>query len=578
MKRTLYTVFCSLGSLQVHDYQLSRRRFLALATLSSGMALLVACGQQAPQAPAVPTVSGAATSSGQPPPTSAPSALATAAPVTAGVQDGSPRRGGTLIVAEQGDTQTFDPHRATGGSPAYGMVYNALVNWQPQPDGSFKAEPDLAVSWQLDGPTAVFKLRQGVKFHDGSDWNAEVARFNLERMNDGKSQARAFVSGIQSMDVLDSHTLKLNLAAPQGSLLSNLSRAADARPYMISKAMADKAGDNYGTSPETTAGTGPMKLTEWVPGSSHLVQRIGTSFEQGVDSKALPYYDNLRVRFVADDAVRLTELRSGNIHLMDFLPPKDVPVARKDPGVEAVENPYQKTCYQFAISVKSPKLGDLKLRQAVHYAIDRVAVAKVLGQGIGEPEYWFLTTGYLGYDDSLPYYTFDAAKAKQLVIDAGYRSGVDVGLLIINRSVDQQQAQMLKQMLGEVGIRVNIEVLERLAWLARVQTLEFDVGLYQTGLRPDPDSVLAGRFQTGEGKNQAGMSDPVMDDLLAKGRGSYDDAVRVSAYKEVQRRIYDTAWYGTIWMKQYFDASSKAVLGRVPSQSGFDLHPLWLSA
>jgi peptide/nickel transport system substrate-binding protein len=154
---------------------------------------------------------------------------------------------------------------------------------------------------------------------------------------------------------------------------------------------------------------------------------------------------------------------------------------------------------------------------------------------------------------------------------------VDVNLLIINRAVDQQEAQVLKQMLDEAGIRTTIEVLERLAWLARVQTLDYELGIYFTGLRPDPDSILAGRFQTGEGKNQAGMSDPTMDELLAKGRGSYDDTVRAAAYKDVQTRIYDTAWYGTIWMKQYFDGFSKSVQGRVPVQGGFDLQHVWLT-
>lgn len=203
----------------------------------------------------------------------------------------------------------------------------------------------------------------------------------------------------------------------------------------------------------------------------------------------------------------------------------------------------------------------------------------MLGQGIGDPQYWFLTPGYLGYDESLPKYSFDPAKAKQLVGEAGFSGGVDVGMLIINRPVDQQLAQMIKQMLGDVGIRANIEVLERLAFLAKAQTLDFDMNLYQTSVRPDPDSILAGRFQTGEGKNTGGMSDPVMDDLLVKGRNSFDDKVRAQAYAEVQKRIYDTAWYGTIWMKQWYDAKTKKLIGIVPTQEpGFDLRAAWLES
>ena len=92
-----------------------------------------------------------------------------------------------------------------------------------------------------------------------------------------------------SIDVVDPYTVKLNLSGPQGSLLSNLSQAADGRPYMISKAMAEKAGDNYGTSPETTAGTGPMKLTEWVSGSHSVYTKTGSYYDKGADAQPLPY-------------------------------------------------------------------------------------------------------------------------------------------------------------------------------------------------------------------------------------------------------------------------------------------------
>src|SRR5438046_3155353 len=208
------------------QHPVSRRRFLLTSGLTSTAALLAACGapgasstQSGPTAPVSTGPTAAPASGGQ---TSRPTPAAAAA-------TGAPRRGGELLVAEQNDTQTFDPHRATGGSPAYGMVYNTLVRWDPQPDGTFKAGPDLATDWRLDGTTATFTLRQGVKFHDGSDWNADVAKFNLERMNDAKSQARAFVTGITSIEAVDASTLRLRLSAPLGSLLSNLSQSADGR-------------------------------------------------------------------------------------------------------------------------------------------------------------------------------------------------------------------------------------------------------------------------------------------------------------------------------------------------------------
>jgi len=342
--------------------------------------------------------------------------------------------------------------------------------------------------------------------------------------------------------------------------------------------MALKAGDKYGTSPDTTAGTGPMKLVEFVGGSHHVIQRTGQYWEKGVDGQPLTYFDTVRWRFIKDDTVRATELRTGNIQWQDIVATKDIAAMKQDPNIVLAENPYQVTCYQFTFSVKSEKFADARVRKAVHYAIDRESLAKVLGQGYGAPHYWFLTPGYLGYDESLPHYTFDQAKAKQLLAEAGYPNGIDVGLLIINRELDQQEAQMLKQMLGDVGIRVSIEALERIAWLDRVGTLKFDMAIYQTGVRPDPDSILAGRFQTGEQKNQAGMSDPVIDDWLAKGRASFDDKVRAAAYAEVQKRIYETAQYGTMWMSAIYGAFNKKVKGWRMLQSGAEIRYAWIEA
>ena len=568
--------------------QLMQRALAAGLASSAAATLLAACGGTTAATPTASagkattatatatggTTANAATTASS---SSAASGAASVTRPTPAPTTGTPVRGGALVGGQQGDWKSYDPHRQNS-SASFALIYDSLVHWGVQPDGSVKAEPALATEWQLNNDSAIFKLRQGVKFHDGSDWNADVAKFNIDRLLDPKSTAKAYVSAIKSADVIDPYTLKLNLKAPSGALLSNLSDSADNQIFMISKAMVDKVGDKYGTSPETTAGTGPMKLAEWVQGSYHVIQRTGTYWQPGADKQPLPYLDSLKVRFIADDSVRMVELRSGNIQIMDSVQPKDIQTARQDPGIELVANPYQVTAFQFTFSTKGQFANNLKLRQAVQYAIDREAVAKVLGVGIGEPMYFFLTPGYLGYNKDLPHYDFDAAKAKQLVSDAGFPNGLDVSLTIINRVIDTQQAQVLKQMLDSVGIRVTINALERLAWLDKIKTLNYDMVTYQTGVRPDPDSILAGRFETGADKNYAGMSDSTLDQMLARGRGSYDDSVRTAAYADVQKRIYDTAAYGTIWYKKYYDANRKTLKGRTPSQIGdWGLATAWLT-
>jgi peptide/nickel transport system substrate-binding protein len=590
MERDMHMVDGDLRQ-AIRSAQLTRRQFFrrAFAAGFSGGAIIVlaaACGTSAP-ATSAPVGSAPPTGSGSPATTKAatsapadgtPSAGAAAPATTKATTSGSasqaqdagpPQRGGAIIGAQQGDWKGYDPHR-NNAAAQYSLIYDSFVNWAVQPDGSMKAEPALATEWQLTNDTATFKLRQGVKFHDGSDWNAEVAKFNIDRLLGPKSTATAYVSTIKSAEVVDPYTLKLNLKSASGALLSNLSQAADNQVFMISKALVDKVGDdNYGTAPEKTAGTGPMKVVEWVQGSYHVLQRTGNYWQQGTDGQPLPYFDSLKVRFIADDSVRMVELRSGNVQIIDSVQPKDIQAARQDTALELVENPYQVTAFQFTFSTKhGPFADNPKLRQAVAYALDREAVAKVLGAGIGIPMYYFLTPGYLGYDDTLPRYSFDAAKAKQLVVDAGYPNGLDVSLSIINRVLDTQQAQVLKQMLDGVGIRVTIDALERLAWLDKIKNLQYDMVTYQTGVRPDPDSILAGRFETGADKNYAALSDKMMDDLLGKGRASYDNSVRATAYHEVQKRIYDTAAYGTIWYKKYFDANRKEIKGRTHGQTG----------
>ena len=310
----------------MHHTTFLRRDVLRAAAALGGLGLLAACSAPGPTAP-TPALAARPTSAAA----------------------GAPRRGGTLNAVQQNNWESFDPHRITSNAAASAEIYDTLIDWKVQPDGTLAPAPGLAMSWDLKQDSATFNLRQGVKFHDGSDWNADVARYNIERLKDSRSTARAFVDSIASTEAVDAYTLRLKLSAPAGSLLSNLSQAADARTYMISKAMAEKAGDKYGTSPETTAGSGPMKLTDWVSGSHHTVQRTGNHWQMGADGQPLAYVDTLKVRFVAADAVRFVELRSANADAIDNLQAKDVPTAQQDTGIDLVENPYQASTYSIQL-------------------------------------------------------------------------------------------------------------------------------------------------------------------------------------------------------------------------------------
>jgi peptide/nickel transport system substrate-binding protein len=569
------------------ERSVSRRRLIARsATVGVGLTtmggLLAACGGDddptatpetaAPPAATDPT---ATPDAAQPPaaadPTATPAAAApdvtpTQPPATGG---DTPPRGGSITMATQNDWPSYDPHRQSASPGGIVMIYNALTALDVTGD-AIEVAPELALSWELTEEYADFTLREGVRFHDGSEWNAEVLQFNVERLGDDQSFGRTFVATVESVEVISPYVARMHLSAPTGPLLSNFSTSADGRTYMISKQMAEQAGDDYGSSPETTAGTGPMRVIEWVSGSYDVIERTGEYWETGADGEPLPYFDRLRTQFTAEDSVRALSLRSGDIDYATNIASRDLAALESDANIEVVENEFQSTSYQFVFCTLPGRqfTDNLDLRKAIHYAIDREAMAEILGQGVGQPSYYFLPPGMLGYDDTLPHYYFDPDLARQHLEAAGFPNGVDVPLIVINRELDVQQAEMLQQMMANVNIRLNIEVMERLAWIARTEAGDFDFATYQTGVRPDPDSLIGARWESGSGRNQGQLSDPTMDGYLAEGRSSYDDEVRAEAYRNAQRYIYETAWYGTMWTRRYFAGHRTRVRDITPMYEG----------
>jgi peptide/nickel transport system substrate-binding protein len=201
-----------------------------------------------------------------------------------------------------------------------------------------------------------------------------------------------------------------------------------------------------------------MRVIEWVSGSHDIVERTGEYWMDGEDGEPLTYFERQRSEFTAEDSVRALALRSGDVDLANSIAPRDVESIQNADGVEAVENVFQTTMAQFTFSTEyGPFHDNQDLRIAVAYAIDRQALADVLGEGLGEPARWFLSPGHIGYEEteeSVPYYEYDPDMARQYLESAGYPDGLDTEVSVINRELDVQQAEMLEQMLGEVGIRI----------------------------------------------------------------------------------------------------------------------------
>ncbi|MCL4534696.1 MAG: ABC transporter substrate-binding protein [Bacteroidetes bacterium] len=538
--------------------------YVSFVALIIAAFLLFACAPAAPTAPAKAPAAGAPTAAPASPggasPTAAPKPAATAAPAA------KIKRGGTARVHRITDWEHMDPHLSQISRPDALLVYDTLVDLQKdEKTGTFVPVPMLATSWDLSNPKSiVFKLRPGVKFHDGSDFNAEVAKWNLDRLRTHpKSFAKEYTDAHESVEIIDPQTIRLNLKYPYAPVLMNLTNAPDDKPMMVSKAQWDKEGDD-GLA-KKSVGTGPFSFAEWATGDHVTYKRFPDYWMKGDDGQSLPYLDQVIVRFIQDTSVAVVEMKAGNLDYMEEISAKDVPSIKSTPTLVYEEWPWQFSLYMFAFNAKPGAIlaGDKMkpVRQAILQAVDKNALANTLGLGIGRPAYWHLGPGNIGYSEKVPKYDYNLDKAKQLMAQAGYPNGIDLNVDITARTEDIQNAQIYQQMLEKAGVRITITQQDRVAWGAKMRSGDWQMTTLRSNLRADPDQVLAFRFGSKGSGNYAAWSNADMDKCLQEGASEFDPAKRQTIYERCQGIVYDDAYYGFEWARVMTKARNKRLQG-----------------
>src|SRR5262245_38822337 len=237
----------------------------------------------------------------------------------------TPRKGGTLRVGFYLEAATMDPHLS--GSKVDRQIYHNVYEPLVVLDAKLGIGPGLAESWQQpDARTLVFKLRRGVKFHDGTDFNAEAAKFNFARMKtEPKSVRKGELANLDSVDVVDAYTIKLNLKRPDAALMATLT---DRAGMMVSPKVIQERGAELERNARG-AGTGPFVFAEWVKDDHLLLKRNENYWNKGGG----PYLDQIRYRPIPDDVVKLQSLQSGEIDVMDYVQPRDVAGVKADRNV-----------------------------------------------------------------------------------------------------------------------------------------------------------------------------------------------------------------------------------------------------
>ncbi|MCL5025619.1 MAG: ABC transporter substrate-binding protein [Chloroflexi bacterium] len=544
--------------------------------------IITACA--APAAPTAAPKAPATAAPAAPAATAAPKA-ATAAPAaapTAAAPSPTPapkvKRGGTIRTTHASDWASADPHLDVW-TRFDQTVHNEALVFARMNDSTkrFEVAPRLAESWsQPDPKTYIFKLRKGVKFHDGSDWNAAVAKWNLDRMKTHpKSSSKDSVAAMDSVDVVDDYTIKFNMKGPSASALWLLSESANGRSVVTSKAAVDKYGEEY--LADHYVGTGPFQQAEWQKGNRQTFKRFEQYWDMGVDGKPKPYADGVDIRWIQDAAVAMMEMRTGNLDVITEVQPRDVAAVKSNPDLVLQDMPWAGNVRVLGLFPDGGPFTNLKLRQAAQYSIDREAMAKTMGQGIaGSPAKYHVAPGQIGYSESVPRYEFDLAKAQQLVKEAGYPDGAEFKLTVISRQPDLPQAEVVKAMMDKAGNSTTIDTIERVAWSSKVLSHNYDATTYGVGYEVDPYQTLRRRMGCEGNANWAQWCSKEFDACLAESEAAKNDQERGQILEKCQKISYESAAYVHLWVLDSNNAYSKKLKGWMPFVSIVNFWPdLW---
>jgi len=556
----------------------TRRAFLGSIGSLAAVGVLAACQQPAPAPPAQsgassapkPTQPAAAAQPAAAPATAAPAQQApaivppTAAPAkpAAEAKPAAPtaqpaaaatvKRGGELRIMQINDFVSMDPIHASG--PTAHPCYDSLFAWRPNAQGTYQIEPMLAKSWDISNDKLVIKLQENVKFHDGSDLNADAVVWNVNRMvQNPKSFARIILPQVNKespSQALDPMTVQINMTAPSAALLASLSDGLDnPTTSIVSKKAADDKGEEW--LKLNPVGTGPFKFVSFNSGDRLVVEKNSNYWRMGADDKPLPYADRATYRVIIEASTQFTEMRSGTADLMENLRGRDVPAAKQIADATYIESAFGGVKRQYFFNaVKPPFKDNLKLRQAIHHAIDRDAMARALGAGLGVPLPYEFVPGAIGYDTSVPFYEFNLDKTNQLIKESGVQLPLTVRLTFHSREADQQQAQLIQAMLDKIGIKVDLDVVERVAWGEKVRIQnDFEMATRQSGVALDPSNDLLQTWAEAGNSAYHRATVPGLRETLQKADAEYDDKKRHQSFIDAQKLMHESAWMGYMWFE-----------------------------
>jgi ABC-type transport system substrate-binding protein len=477
-------------------------------------------------------------------------------PIAWGAQ---PKPGGTLRVAWEADATGFDPGFSRGLQAYYikGNLFNPLVTV----DEHLNFVPELAESWetQENGKVYVFHLRKGVKFHDGTDFDAEAVRWNIEWTTDpeSKSVMDAFLDTIEAVEVIDAHTVKIILKHPSFTLLPALAQYREG--VLIKSPTAYKAWGKQDAQMHPV-GTGPFKLAKWEQNNLIVLEKNKDYWKPG-----LPYLDRIEFKIMKDGVTRATALRAGEVDYVSWLPREHAARVAKEAKIQVWSGQGTATAYSAFNTARKP-FDDARVRIALAgYGINRQVIAKTALLGYGGPQWTFLPPGAKGHKEFSDLYPYNPEQAKALLKEAGFDERNPLKYSIMTHAAEAALPTMvtiMKTQLAQIGVELTVEVIDRPIFLKRLNTKDFDQVINASSHMLDAYD-RATSLDRHVGTNIPNHQDPKIDAMLDRLRKASTEADYIKAGEDLQEYVTRQMMYFGVASLPDIEAARDYVKGYV---------------
>jgi peptide/nickel transport system substrate-binding protein len=443
---------------------------------------------------------------------------------------------GALSVALDADVQTLDP--AMHRSRTVEAVVRNLCDGLVARDAEMRYVPQLAESWEVQGDTRwVFRLRQGVTFHDGSPFTADDVTFTIDRIIGAipglpPSPRKDLLGPVSGAEALDPHTVAIVTEGPYPILHKKL-----VFQEICPRAYFEKVGpDEFARNP---VGTGPFRLVEWVPGERIVVERFSEYYGGSPEVPPVGPAELAGVIFrpLEEAATRLVSLEAQEVDVAVNVPPDQADRVDALPNAQLSVAEGTRTHFVGLNCARKP-FSDRRVREAMRYAVDPRPIVEQFLLGRAQALPGILVPIAFGYDDSLPEPRQDAGKARALLREAGHPDGLDVTFDC--EATDKRMAEAIAGAMAEAGVRAEVRVWKKDNLLNQLRRQERDMFLTSWGNSSlDPSGILPVLFRSDGYSNFFGYRHSAVDRLLEEADRAMDPDARARRYVQVQRILHD---------------------------------------